>query len=74
MNPQPRGKDTFLPLGDYPFDDWARKRSRSTAIAEVVIPHSVPDMRDHVIAVHRFTDGQQEELWRREGTDPEDGP
>jgi hypothetical protein len=51
-NPAPRGRDTFLPIAEFPFDHWAKKRSRTKAIAELTVLHAVPDLRDHVLEVY----------------------
>jgi hypothetical protein len=74
MQPQPRGNDTFLSIADYPFDEWRKKRSRRNAVVELVVPGSVGDIMDHVIAVHRVIQARPTELWRRPGSDPNDGP
>jgi hypothetical protein len=74
MNPQPRGHDTFLPIAQYPFEDWRKKRSARTAVVELVVTGGVPDVTDHVIAVHRVINSAFEEIWRRQGSDPNDGP
>jgi hypothetical protein len=62
--PQPRGRDTFLPIADYPFDAWKKKRSRSKGVAELAVTNGVPDIMDHVLAVHRVLNGVTQELWR----------
>lgn len=74
MKPQPRGLDTFLPIAEYPYDFWKNKRSRKSAVIELVVDHSVPDIKDHVIAVHRVKGENRQELWRREETLLDDGP
>lgn len=51
FNPQPRGTQTFLPMQAYPFEDWSKKRSKSKAIVEVTVDHSVPDIKDFVTSV-----------------------
>lgn len=48
-NPQPRGKDTFLPIDEYPFDTWASKRGARRAVAELAVEYHVPDLRELVI-------------------------
>ena len=58
MKPQPRGENTFLPISDYPFDEWRKKRSRKTAVAELTVSGGVTDIMDHVMTVHRI-DGQK---------------
>jgi len=73
-NPQPRGHDTFLPIKDYPFEDWCKKRRLEDAVVELVVREGVPDIANHLIAAHRIYNGKQEELWRRPGTAADDGP
>ncbi len=51
-NPAPRGRDCFLPIAEFPFDHWAKKRSRTKAIADLTVLHAVPDLRDHVLEVY----------------------
>jgi hypothetical protein len=74
MKPQPRGKGTFLSIEDYPFEKWRKKRSARNAVVELVIPGSVKDIMEHVIAAHRVIESKPTEIWRRQGTDPSDGP
>jgi hypothetical protein len=73
-NPQPRGRDTFLPVADYPFEERCRTRSVDTSVVELVVREGVPDIADHLIAAHRVHNGVQQELWRRPGGDASDGP
>lgn len=40
--PAPRGRDTFLPLADYPYAAYARRR-RGERVVELTVPGSVPD-------------------------------
>ncbi len=74
MNPVKRGKDTFLPVADYDFVDWKRKRGKAAAVVELAITGGVPDIRDHVLAVHRVHHENATELWRRPGSSPNEGP
>lgn len=60
-----RGRSTFLPLADYPFAAWRAKRPATEAVAEVTVPHAVPDAADHVLLVERVRDGERTVLWRR---------
>jgi hypothetical protein len=73
-NPQRRGRDTFLPVSDFPFDERRKSRSVDKSVVELVVRDSVPDIADHLIAAHRIHKGVQQELWRRQGTAPNDGP
>lgn len=66
FNPQPRGHDTFLPINDYPFERWQRqRRSLIDAVAEMTVLYSVPNVGQHVVAVHRVVNRNPQELWRR---------
>lgn len=49
--PQPRGKNTFLPLNEYPFETRKKLRGIKNAIAELTIEYSVPDIDKMVIQV-----------------------
>lgn len=49
--PQPRGRETFLPPQDYPFEARKKKRGRANAIAELCVDHRVPDISDLVVRV-----------------------
>ena len=52
--PQPRGRDTFLPLDSYPFAERRKKRGIPNAVAELAIDHAMLDILDHTIRVeHR---------------------
>jgi hypothetical protein len=73
-NPQPRGRDTFLPVADYPFDEWRKKRRSGEPVVELVVREGVPDIADHLIAAHHVHNGKQKELWRKPGTADDDGP
>lgn len=65
-NPRPRGVGTFLAITDYPFDDWRRRRSRRTAVAELAVIGGVPDIVDHALIVEsRQGDEVLETLWQR---------
>lgn len=58
-----RGLSTFRSVADYPL----REKGRRKAIAELTVEHSVPDIADHVVAVHRAAGGGFELLWERGG-------
>lgn len=73
-NPQPRGRNTFLRIADYPFDERRKTRSVEKSVVELVVRGGVPDIADHLIAAHRVYKGVQQELWRRPGTSADDGP
>jgi hypothetical protein len=73
-NPQPRGRDTFLPIADYPFDERRKTRQVDKSVVELVVREGVPDIANHLIAAHRVHNGTQQELWRRPGTAADDGP
>ena len=49
--PQPRGRDTFLPIHRYSFEARRRKRGIKNAIAELAVDYAVPDITDFTIRV-----------------------
>src|SRR5262249_11539464 len=53
FKPQPRGQNTFLPIGDYPFDRWSQKRGVSQAVVELAVEYSVPDINELVLKVEQ---------------------
>lgn len=60
----PRGRSSFLPISDYPFDELRRKRGRTKAVAELTVEYSVPDIRELVISVSELGGGPPEQrLW-----------
>lgn len=64
--PQPRGRDTFMPLSDYPFDDWNRKRHGHDPAVELALIRSVPDIREFLIRVENRGGGKLiERVWAR---------
>jgi hypothetical protein len=73
-NPQPRGRDTFLTVKRYPFDERRKTRPADKSIVELVVQGGVPDISDHLVAAHRIHNGKQRELWRKPGTATDDGP
>jgi hypothetical protein len=40
----------------------------------LVVRDRVPDVSEHVIAVHDWVNGAAVEVWRRPGADPDIGP
>jgi Family of unknown function (DUF7002) len=59
FNPQPRGSKTFLPISEYPFEDWVKRRGAPrNAVVELAVDYAVPDMRDHTIKVEVIRGGR----------------
>jgi hypothetical protein len=72
---QPRGLSTFQRISDYPFAERKKGRSLDAAVVELVVDHSVPDLADHVLAVHSVRDQSiLEELWRSPNASDYDRP
>jgi hypothetical protein len=71
---QPRGKSTFLPVADYPFEAWKARRGSDDAVVELVIEGGVPDIADHVLTVHGVTRGTATEIWHRPSADTGETP
>ena len=60
----PRGRRTFLPIAEYPFEESRRKRGRKGAVVELTVEYSVPDIRDLVISVSELGGGLPEQrIW-----------
>lgn len=74
MKPQPRGHETFRTIRDYPFSERRRGRPVVDAIAELVVSGGVPDVAQHVLAVHRVHEEKVEEVWRSPRAAADDGP
>ncbi len=69
-----RGPNTFLPIGDYPFEELRKKKKGpARAIAELVVLGGVPDIADHVVEVCRIDAGVKEQIWQREAVCDDDG-
>lgn len=73
-NPQPRGRDTFLPIDAYPFDERRKTRPTDKSVVELVVRRGVPDISNHLVAAHRIYKGEQKELWRKPGASAYEGP
>ncbi len=46
--PHPRDERTFLPIVDYPYGDWRRRRRRGERAVELAVERAVPDIAAHV--------------------------
>jgi hypothetical protein len=51
--PPPRGRDTFLPIASYPFDERRRARGLANAIVELAVDVGIPDIREVAVRVER---------------------
>lgn len=61
-----RGRESFVPLADIPWDEWKAKRGVRDAVVEVAVPGGVPDAADHLLEVRRRQAGREDEvLWTR---------
>ena len=47
--PQRRGRATFQPLADYPFEEWVRKRGPRDAVAECTVLGGVPHVEEALV-------------------------
>lgn len=53
-NPQQRGRGTFRPFADYPFEERRKLRGLKNAVAEAAVHYAVPDLREFTLRVeHR---------------------
>lgn len=75
-NPVPRGRSTFKPIADFPFDERRKKLKKpiKDAVVELTVMGGVPDIEAHALAAHRVFKGEKKVLWRRKGSDPGEGP
>lgn len=65
-NPPSRGVNTFCKIADYPFQQRRKTRGRQSAVAELVVDYSVPDIRDIALAVeHRHQNKILKRIWER---------
>ncbi len=47
----PRGRDTFLPIAEFPYSDWKRRRANKEAVVELCVSGGVPDVARFVRGV-----------------------
>ncbi|UPJ68533.1 hypothetical protein [Bradyrhizobium sp. 191] len=75
-NPVPRGRSTFMSIADFPFEERRKtmKKLIKDAVVELTVMGGVPEIEKHALAAHRVFKGAKTELWRREGSDPSEGP
>ncbi|MCU1311491.1 MAG: uncharacterized protein JWO20_2616 [Candidatus Angelobacter sp.] len=65
--PQPRGKDTFQRIEDYPFEAWVDKRGVENAVVELVVDYAVKDAERYVLKVdERMADHNIENVFTRQ--------
>ena len=74
-NPQPRGRHTFKRVEDFPFVERAKTRRPEQNVVELLVEHSVPDICDHVLAVHKVQSDQiLETIWLSPRATSDDHP
>lgn len=72
---QSRGLATFQRVPNYPFAERRVGRTLNTAVVELVVDHSVPDVAAHVLAVHSVRNQDiLKEIWRSPYADDNDHP
>lgn len=66
-NPRERGKQTFLSLNEYPFEERRLARGVRNAVAEVAVGYAVPDLSEFTLLVeHRNSDRVLEVVYSRD--------
>ena len=61
--PHPRGRNCFLPLALYPFEQWRRKRGGvRKAVVELAVKGGVPDLLETLERVSVVGRGERDEL------------
>jgi len=74
FKPQPRGLNTFKRVSEFPFEERS-SRSKEDNVVELVVDYSVPDVADHVLAVHEVQDDKiLSEIWRSDRAKDDDHP
>jgi len=64
--PQPRGRSTFLPLGEYPFQHWRKKRGPTEAVVELAVEDAVQNVSQYAVEVRERRVGERGRLiWSR---------
>jgi hypothetical protein len=64
--PHPRGRDCFVPMETYPYEDWHTKRRGKDPVVELAVPTAVPDLMafaERILVVGRGEPSV--ELWAR---------
>lgn len=74
FKPVKRSRQTFQTIADFPFVERRNTRSPSDAVVELVVTGGIPDIAEHVVSVHTMGGRVLEEIWRRPGSDADDGP
>lgn len=65
--PPRRGRNTFLSIADYPFDERRRARGLGNAIVELAVDGGVSDIRDVAVRVERrLAGGDGRLIWEHE--------
>jgi hypothetical protein len=73
--PIERDAGIFSPIGAFPYSQRAKTRKPSANVVELVVPYAVPDIVDHVLAVHQVeNDNILAEIWRSVRATDEDRP
>jgi hypothetical protein len=75
MTALPRGLNMFRRIEDFPFHERARTRGPASNVIELLVEHSVPDIAEHVLAVHHCRNDQiVETIWRSPKANAHDRP
>ncbi len=57
--PQRRGRETFRPLAEYPFEDWVRKRGKADAVAECTVLGGVTNVGEALVETRAVPAGSK---------------
>jgi hypothetical protein len=70
-----RGRDTFKRIQDFPFEERAKTRKLAANVVELLVEGSVPDLADHVLAVHECkNDRVVATIWQSANAGEDDYP
>jgi len=59
----PRGSKTFLPLNEYPFELWRKRRSGRDVVVELAVERAVPWIHEFTIRVERRKAAERQVVW-----------
>ena len=74
-NPLPRGRGTFQRIEEFPFRERGKTRQPASNVIELLVEESVPDIADHVLAVHKCRNNKIIcEIWQSSNAGATDHP
>lgn len=53
QTPSSRGRDCFLPIVEYSYEAWAKKRRKIDTVVELAVGYAIPDVAPMVLTVEQ---------------------